>query len=131
MCLKALFLLYCLTTVCFTLYYSENFTDFTRFKGDEYAYYFAFIIGISYFFLFLIYAFAAKINLANLLFIPVVILFLGLVLGVAIFLLTGLNGTPRQTFYLHTLIHVVLSCLFGLLLWRKHLKESGNSTHAT
>ncbi len=129
--LKVLFLLYCLVIVCFTLYYSGNFTDFTRFKGDEYVYYFGFISVISYSFIFLVHAVVAKINLANLLFVPVVILFLGIVIGVTFFLITSLEGTPRQTFYVHTFIHVLLSYLFGLLLWKKHLKETDNKIRTT
>jgi hypothetical protein len=129
--LKVVFLLYCLITVCFTLYYSENFTDFTKFKGDEYFYYFGFITGISYLFIILTHVIVAKINLANLLFMPLVILLLGIVVGMAFFLSTTLDGTPRQTFYVHSSIHILLSYLFGRLLWRKHLKGATNKLRTT
>lgn len=124
--LKVIFLLYCIVTVCFTLYYSENFTDFTKYKGDEYIYYFGVVTGVTYFFIILSQTFGAKTNLANLIFVPLVILLLGIVIDMALLLFTTLEGTPKQTFYLHTAIHVLLSYLFGWLLWRKHLKESDN-----
>jgi hypothetical protein len=58
-------------------------------------------------------------------------LIFGIVIGVAFFLLTSLDGTPRQIFYVHTFIHVLLSYLFGLLVWRKYCEESDTHTPTT
>ena len=117
------FVLYCLVTVCFTLYYSWNYTRFARYKGDEYIFYLGFIIGITYLFFFFLHFVIAKINIANVLFAPLLILFLGLAIRVAAFFITSLEGTPGQEFYLYTSMHLLLSFLFIRLLWRKYFKE--------
>lgn len=125
------FVLYCLCAIVFTLYYSEHFTDFTKYKGDEYMYFFGFMVPSTYFILFLIHFSVAKINIANMLFAPLLILFIGIFTGLAVLLLTQLEGTPTETFYVYTSIHIILSYLIIKLMWRKQFSNSNNGLRTT
>lgn len=116
-------LLYGLCIVGFTVYYSEYFTDFTRYKGDEYIYYFGFIIPITYLLFFLIHFALAKINIANTLFAPILLLFLGIAIGLMVVLSLPIEGTTKEAFYVHSSIHIVLTYFFVRFLWRKHFSS--------
>lgn len=122
--IKKYFLFYCLTAIVFTLYYSERFTEFTTYKGDEYLYFFGFIIPATYLLFFGIHFTTAKINIANTLFAPLLILFIGIASGLAVLLLTPLEGTPRVTFYVYTSIHLIFTYFFIRVLWRKQFHKS-------
>jgi hypothetical protein len=113
------FLLYCICAIVFTLYYSAHFTDFSTYKGDEYIYYFGFIILLTYILFFIIHFFAAKINIANTIFAPLLILFIAIAACLAVLLLSSLEGTPRETFYVYTSIHTVVTYLLIKFLWRQ------------
>jgi hypothetical protein len=121
--LARVFLWYAALTICFCLYYSFNFSDFVRMKGDEFVFYFEGMAIITWLFFFIAHFRAGRINIANLLFAPVLLFIASILVTVAFFLIMPLPGTARQTFIVHTIVHLLLSFFFGKYLWQRHLSN--------
>ncbi len=114
--------LYFLLLAGFCIFYSSSFRNFSAAEGDAYNYYLKIITAVTYLFFLILHFGIAKINLAYILFIPILILFLGITITLAGILATGADS-PAQTFYIHTCIHLIISFLSVRLLWRKYFEK--------
>lgn len=111
----------------FAFYWGENFTVFVRYKGDDFIVSVAFAVLLTYLLLTLLQFTVEKLNILLVVLLPVFVAVLTIPIGMAILLVSGMDGTPAQLSLLYSTIHGILTVLSVLTFWKpaklRHSKE--------
>jgi hypothetical protein len=119
-------LLYIVILISFTLYWGDNFVDYTLYKGDESTLFVKVSVGLNYLMLVLTAIMHRKINLMFLFISPLLNTIIAFILGLIFLLSSGISGIPRHTFYVFTPLFII-SSLLSLFVYYRRFRTSTNS----
>jgi membrane-associated HD superfamily phosphohydrolase len=124
--LLTLSILYFLTVISFSIYWSLNYSNYGTKKGDEFITFAAALLLITFGFLFVTYLFISRIHIALLISLPVIILFVTFFAGTALALLFN-TKSPRSDIICYGLTYGLLGIYSMYLFFYKSNSKINHS----
>ena len=119
----SILLSYLLLVIAATIYWANNFSLYTKYKGDEFFSYAEFLYFFTTFF-FLIQILLMKVKrLLLLLFVPLLTILISVLLGFVFLFISSMNGTPSETIYIYSSVYSSMNILILMLAYKSSLKQ--------
>ena len=125
----SILVIYLILVIASTIYWANNFSSYTNYKGDEFFFYLEFLYCLTTF-LFLLQILLMKVKrLLLLLFVPLLSILISVLLGFFFLFVTSMNGTPSETIYIYSSIYSFINILILILAYKSSLKRKGQPNY--
>ncbi len=119
----SILVIYLILVIASTIYWGNNFSSYTNYKGDEFFFYLEFLYCLTTF-LFLLQILLMKVKrLLLLLFVPLLTILISVLLGLLFLFVSSMNGTPSETIYIYSSVYSSLNILILILAYKSSLKQ--------
>jgi hypothetical protein len=120
--LKIYILAYLLLSIMFAVYWGDNFTKFVHYKGDDLIVCVKVMVVLTYVLFILLQLSVKKVNLLILLFLPVTLAVVSFIIGLIVFLVTNIPGTPSQTTFIYSIVYAIVASASSMFIWKPNRK---------
>ncbi len=116
---------YLILVIVSTIYWANNFSSYTNYKGDEFFFYAEFLYCLTTL-LFIVQILLMKVKrLLLLLFVPLLTILISVLLGFIFLHISAMNGTPSETIYIYSSVYSFINILILILTYKSSLKKKG------
>ena len=108
--------IYFLLVLLSAIYWANNFSKFTTYKGDEFFFFAEYLLGLTMLFYLIQIISARRLKYLLLLIFPLLTTLTSVILGLGVLALTSMNGTPSETIYVYGFVYSLTNILLMLFL---------------
>ena len=125
--LQILSVIYILIVVVFSTYWATNFSNYIKYKGDEFFVFAELLLALTIAFYLTIQFAIKRINFLLALTLPFVICVAAFIIDILILLMTEVSGIPRQYILTYGGLYLLFSMLSIYKFWGQTMNNQSNS----
>ena len=96
-----------------TLFWAKNYSRYTRVKGDDFFFLAEYLLVLTLIFYAIQILFIRRLKYLILLLVPFLTIITSIILGLGVFTISSMGGTPSQTIYVYSIIYCLTNILFS------------------
>jgi hypothetical protein len=121
-------IIYCALAIGPTLYWANNFSRFTRYKGDEFFYLLEYLLGLTVLYYIIQLICLREMKWLKALVVPLVIVISSVLVVFLLLFITPLVATPSETIYIYGIVYSLTNVLLSASTILKVAKRQKNTS---